>query len=423
MRRGIGGVGGHRLAGVARVVLLVTALIGGVGACAANGSGVGGMPAGSDRAGVGSPSATGSAAQITVQPGSGGQALRPAEPLRVLATDGWLTSVLLRDPQGVQYPGIMDASQHRWQSSAVLPRGTTLTYHVTAVDASGRSRTVVGDVRTMAPSVELSTAISPLGGWTLGVGMPIVVRFNADIADRAAVESHLHVRASRPVEGVWSWVGDREVHWRPRQYWPAYTDVRLDVALAGVDAGDGVWGVSNESISFRIGASMVSTVNVDTLRMQVRRDGRVVRTVPITTGKGGFLTRGGTKVILEKHTMQVMDASTIGISKDDPEYYRLDVPWALRVTWSGEFLHAAPWSVAAQGRVNVSHGCVGMSMRDGEWFFRQSQVGDIVIVVNSPRRLEPGNGYTDWNVTWSDWLAGSSTGPETTAPVETTPAS
>jgi lipoprotein-anchoring transpeptidase ErfK/SrfK len=151
----------------------------------------------------------------------------------------------------------------------------------------------------------------------------------------------------------------------------------------------------------------VSIVDVNKHTLTVYRNGAKARVIPVTTGKAEFLTRNGTKVILEKHTLKIMDASTVGISKSSPEYYRLEVPYAMRVTWSGEFVHAAPWSTAHQGRENVSHGCVGMSMSNAIWLFNLSSVGDVVKVVGSPRKLEPGNGYTDWNVAWNDWLAGS----------------
>ena len=165
--------------------------------------------------------------------------------------------------------------------------------------------------------------------------------------------------------------------------------------------------MANRTVKFRTGSSMISVVDVDRHTLTVWRNGKKARVIPVSTGKDGFQTRNGTKVILEKHTLKIMDASTIGISQSDPEYYRLEVPYAMRVTWSGEFLHAAPWSNGGQGRDNVSHGCVGMSMSNAIWLFDQShrrrrRQGD-----GSPRTLEPGNGYTDWNVSWSDWLAGS----------------
>jgi lipoprotein-anchoring transpeptidase ErfK/SrfK len=152
---------------------------------------------------------------------------------------------------------------------------------------------------------------------------------------------------------------------------------------------------------------MVSVVDVDAHTLTVWRNGQKARVIPVSTGKDGFLTRNGTKVILEKHTLKIMDARTIGIYPGDPEYYRLEVPYAMRITWSGEFVHAAPWSVGSQGRDNVSHGCVGMSPSNAIWLFNQTTVGDVVQVTGSPRTLEPGNGYTDWNVSWSEWLEGS----------------
>jgi len=159
-------------------------------------------------------------------------------------------------------------------------------------------------------------------------------------------------------------------------------------------------------VKFETGASMVSTVDVNKHQMVVKRDGKVWATIPVTTGKGGFLTRSGTKVISEKYTMKVMDAATTGISQGSSEYYRLDVPYAMRVTNSGEFVHAAPWSTGSQGSANVSHGCVGMSMTNAKRLFYNTLVGDVK-VVGSPRELEPGNGWTDWNVSWKDWLKGS----------------
>ena len=111
--------------------------------------------------------------------------------------------------------------------------------------------------------------------------------------------------------------------------------------------------------------------------------------------------------MLEKHVLKVMDSATVGIPKGSPDYYKLDVPYALRVTWSGEFVHAAPWSTANQGLANVSHGCVGMSLSNAIWLFNLTTVGDVVKVINSPRTLEPGNGYTDWNVPWKQWRKGS----------------
>ena len=141
--------------------------------------------------------------------------------------------------------------------------------------------------------------------------------------------------------------------------------------------------------------------------MTVTIDGQVARTIPVTTSKDGFLTRGGTRVISETLEDICMDAASTGATPGDPEYYNLDVRYALRMTNTGEFIHAAPWSVTSQGVANVSHECVGMSTANARWLFQRSRVGDLVTIVSSTRDLEPGNGLTQCNVPWEDWQAGS----------------
>ena len=200
------------------------------------------------------------------------------------------------------------------------------------------------------------------------------------------------------MEGAWNWVSDTKVQYRTKEYWPARTEVSVTADLAGVQAGADVWGDQDKQVDFQIGKSVVSVVDVTAHQMTVTIDGEVARTIPVTTGKDGFLTRGGTRVISEKLEDIRMDAASTGITPGDPEYYNLDVRYALRMTNSGEFIHAAPWSVASQGVANVSHGCVGMSTANARWLFQQSHVGDVVTIVHSTRKLEPGNGLTQWNV-------------------------
>jgi lipoprotein-anchoring transpeptidase ErfK/SrfK len=281
-----------------------------------------------------------------------------------------------------------------------------------AVDPKGTALERTAFFSTFKPKGTLKTSISPLSGSTMGVGMPVIVRFNKAVSDRAAVERGLVVTSRKPAPGAWSWISDTEVHYRPEKYWPANDKVSVDVQLRGVQAGKNLWSLENRTITFKTTAAMVSTVDVARHTLTVRRNGEVLRVVPITSGKAGFLTRNGIKVVLEKHVLKVMDSATVGIPKGDPDYYRLDVPYALRVTWSGEFVHAAPWSTANQGLANVSHGCVGMSLSNAIWLFNLSHIGDVIRVVHSPRTLEPGNGYTDWNVPWNKWLKGSALGAD-----------
>jgi lipoprotein-anchoring transpeptidase ErfK/SrfK len=346
-------------------------------------------------------------AVITVVPAPYQVQVRPDAPVKVTVAGGNLTKVAVTGRKNRPVEGTMSADGTTWTATGTLRLNTRYSVHATAANAQGATSSASSGFTTVKPRARLTTAISPLDGSTVGVGMPIVVRLSDPVQDRAAVERGLTVTSSRDVEGSWSWLSDEEVHFRPRSYWPANSKVTLKVQLQDVDAGKGVWGDEARTIKFRIGPSMVSVVNVQTLRMTVYRNGKRAHSFPVSTGKAGFLTRNGTKVVSEKHRLKVMDATTIGIGKDDPEYYRLDVPYALRVTNSGEFVHAAPWSVASQGRTRVSHGCVGMSTPNAIWLYNRTNVGDIIKVVGSSRRLEPGNGWTDWNVNWSTWVEGS----------------
>jgi lipoprotein-anchoring transpeptidase ErfK/SrfK len=348
-----------------------------------------------------------SAATIDVTPASASVDVPIDQPVTVTAAAGKLTAVTLTDQKDRTVAGAMSADGASWTSTDPLRIADHYRLVASAVDSDGVRAERSAFFATVSPRKVLETSISPLSGQSVGVGMPIIVRFNTAVRDRAAVEQALTVTSSKPAEGAWSWVSDTEVHYRPKDYWPAYSDVKLDVNLKNVDAGRGEGGMASRPVKFRTGSSMVSVVDVDRHTLSVFRNGKKTRVIPVTTGKAEFLTRNGIKVILEKHTMKIMDSTTVGIPKSSPEYYRLEVPYAMRVTWSGEFVHAAPWSTGDQGRDNVSHGCVGMSMSNAIWLFNQSTVGDVVKVVGSSRPLEPGNGYTDWNVSWSDWLAGS----------------
>jgi lipoprotein-anchoring transpeptidase ErfK/SrfK len=200
-----------------------------------------------------------------------------------------------------------------------------------------------------------------------------------------------------------------EVHWRPKDYWPSGTTVKVNAAMGRVELSDGTWGRRTVTSRFTIGARQISTVDIAKHKMTVTRNGKVIKVVPVTTGmtnsKPTFPTRAGIKVIMSREPTVTMDAATTGTDPQDPNYYNLKVKWALRLTYSGEFLHAAPWSVSQQGRANVSHGCTGMSDANAKWMYDHSQIGDVVVYKNSKRPLEWGNGYTAWNKSFGDWSA------------------
>ncbi len=337
--------------------------------------------------------------------------LAPDRPISATLTGapGRLSAVSLRAADGKVVPGVLDARAQRWASTGRLMPATsyTLTTTSTATATDGRSLTTRRTFRTLKPRGSLKAYVSPLAGSTVGVGMPLIVTFSQRVTDRAAVERALRVTTSRPVTGSWHWYDSRTVHYRPKSYWPAHTTVRFRADLAGLDAGNGVWGVRNRDVSYTVGRSVVDRVDLKRHTLKVYVEGKLVRTLPITGGKEGFATRVGTKVIMEKFRVKHMDAATTGIDSTDSEYYQVDAPYAMRVTNSGEFLHAAPWSTGSQGSANVSHGCVGMSVANARWLFGVNQVGDVVEVTGSSRTIESQNGWSDWNGSWASWVAGS----------------
>jgi lipoprotein-anchoring transpeptidase ErfK/SrfK len=334
------------------------------------------------------------------------------QPIVIVAEDGTLAQVSVQGPKGLM-KGSYNAQRSTWTSKAkTLNFGSTYTINATATNESGNPTSLERSFKTVAPQTLVNiSSVSVADDATVGVGMPVRVTFDAPVSNKKAVEEQLVVKTSKPVTGAWSWESDQVVVFRPKKYWPANTSIEVSMPLKGVKTGKGAFGATNSEITYQTGDSMVSVYDAYKHTMTVKKNGKVIKTFPATSGKPGFETRQGIKVISEKLDFVVMDAATGGTSEDDPEYYRLDVNWAMRITNSGEFVHAAPWSVGSQGYANVSHGCIGMSDANAYWLFQNSQVGDVVDVRNTGRLQDLGNGITEWNVSWKDWLQNSKTGP------------
>ena len=249
--------------------------------------------------------------------------------------------------------------------------------------------------------------MAPLQGETVGVGMPVIVTFDVPVTDKAEFEKNMKVTSKPAQPGSWHWLSDNEAHWRPKSYWKAGTDVSVDVDINGVAAGNGIYGQEDRDVDFEIGDAHIYKVDMKTHQMKVLSNGKLLRTIPITTGEQpAFTTRSGIKVIMEKFDSKRMNSETVGIT--GTEAYDIDnVQWAMRVTNSGEFIHAAPWSVGSQGYANVSHGCTGMSTDNAGWLYSMSVRGDVVEYTGSDRPMEDGNGYADWNMNFQEYKQGS----------------
>jgi lipoprotein-anchoring transpeptidase ErfK/SrfK len=297
-----------------------------------------------------------------------------------------------------------------WPKWALTPdREYRLT--ATATGADGRVSTAQSAFRTRRVAHTIgATIMAPGEGATVGVGMPIMVRFAAPVQNRAAVERSLEVRTSTPVVGAWHWFSGTDVVYRPRTYWPAHTQVRLLAHLAGLRLTRAAYGAQDVALGFGIGDSHVTVASARSHHQVVRINGLRARRMPISMGKGGklaFTTTSGVHLTMEKAHHVVMDSASVGCPPGCPDHYRHDVYFAVRISDSGEYEHSAPWSVGDQGSHNVSHGCINLGPRDARWFYRLTQPGDVVEVTGTHRRLDPGNGWGFWQLTWPEWLTTS----------------
>lgn len=334
---------------------------------------------------------------------AGATAWSIASPVRVRVTGGSLAAVSLTGPDGRQVRGTLGSTD--WTSTGTLVPRTTYVLDASAVAPDGRQATLHDTVRTGTPGRVLRATISP-DGRTVGVGRPVVVTFNQPVRRKEDVEAALHVTTSRAVgPAAWSWTSSQSVEFRPRHFWPAYTRVTVAADLRKVHAGPGLWGMRDTDAAFRIGRSFVMRVSNATHRMTVTRNGTRIRTFGVSMGKPGYTTRSGVKVIMDTHASYRMRSTTVGITGS--EAYDLDVPYAMRITSSGEFLHGAPWNHYV-GIANLSHGCTNLTLSNALWLYDHVLEGDPVITRGTGRPTEPWNGLgAVWNVPWSTWVAGT----------------
>ena len=363
-----------------------------VAACSGGGSTAAG---GSGGSGQGS-SARAADSWLTITPAGGSKAADPGQGITVTAARGKLTRVSA-ESGGAAVAGTMNRAGTQWHSTWAL--SVSAAYKVTAsATAPGAAPvTKTSAFTTLAPASTFQTQIFEGAGQTYGVGMPIMLKFSAPIVNKAAVERSLELTTSKPVVGSWYWDGDQELNFRPRQYWPAHTTVSFTGHLDGVEAAPGRYGDHTLTQQFTIGDSLIVVASTATHHMSLYRNGALADSWPISTGKPGDNTPNGTYVTIDKGNPVLMTGPG----------YRLEVPWSVRFTFSGDYLHDAYWSVGEQGFANVSHGCVNMPPADAEAYYKLAVPGDPVTVTGSPRAGVWDNGWTEWFMAWPQYLQGS----------------
>ncbi|MEU5020085.1 Ig-like domain-containing protein [Streptomyces angustmyceticus] len=354
-----------------------------------------------------------SRAAVTIAPKDGAHDVATSGALKVTAHQGRLKSVKVKDGKGNEVDGKIAGGGALWRPSGHLGASTDYTVDAIAVDGKGREAAEHSRFTTLVPKNTFIGRYTPENGQRVGVGMPVSIRFTRGITDPGAVEDAIKVTAkpSVPIEG--HWFGNDRLDFRPETYWAAGTKVTLKLDLDGVEGRPGVYGTQAKEVSFTVGRSQVSTVDAESKKMTVVRDGKKIKTIPITSGAPGTETYNGKMVISEKHLVTRMNGDTVGFGG---EYDIKDVPHAMRLSTSGTFIHGNYWAGRATfGTRNASHGCVGLFDQRGggdgstpaAWFFRNSVIGDVVVVKNShDETIQPDNGFSDWNLSWEKWKAG-----------------
>ena len=353
--------------------------------------------AGSGGSSPGGPPANQSASpRLTISPASGGKNIQPGQGITVTAAHGKLTHVSVSAGSG-PVAGQLNAAGTSWRSTWTLGVATTYTVTATATGSSGKPVTQTSRFATLSPARTFQTMIFEGSGQTYGVGMPLMLTFSQPIVNKAAVERSLQLSTSKPVVGSWYWDGDQKLDFRPRGYWPAHTKVTFTGHLDGVEAAPGLYGYHTLTQSFNIGSSLIVVASTATHHLNLYRDGKFYLRWPISTGKPGDNTPNGTYVTIDKGNPVLMTGPG----------YQLEVPWSVRFTWSGDYLHDAYWSVGEQGFTNVSHGCVNLPPADAEVYYKMEVPGDPVTVTGSPKAGVWDNGWTEWFLTWQKYLTGS----------------
>jgi hypothetical protein len=360
-----------------------------------------------------------SEAEITITPKDGSDNASINNSAKVTVSKGTITNVSMTTSEGAEVEGTLSADRTSWQPNGQLQRSTTYKIAVEAKDSEGRVAHENASFTTVSPANSFIGNFTPEAGSTVGVGMPVSINFDKAITNKAAVQKGIEVTSSSGQEVVGHWFNANRIDFRPKDYWQENSTVTLKLALDGVEGADGVYGVQQKTVTFKIGRNQISYVDAQTKQMKVTRNGKVIKTIPISAGSPENKTYEGIMVMSEKFKETRMNGRTVGFTDDDgeAEYDIKDVPHAIRLTNSGTFVHGNYWGAKSIfGNVNTSHGCIGLSDTKGAndkgtagyWFYNNSIIGDVVVVSNTgDRTVAPDNGLNGWNMSWEQWKAGS----------------
>ncbi|MFE1593721.1 Ig-like domain-containing protein [Nocardia sp. NPDC058705] len=372
---------------VVAVILLAVLVV--LTGCTSGGSGGDSEPAGP-------------VARVTIAPAPGATDVDPVAPVSVTVADGTIDQIALTNAAGKQITGELSPDRTTYEVSEPLGYGASYTWTGTAIGTDAKPVPIDGSFTTISPQSTIPATINIGDGQEVGIAAPIILKFAGPVADKAAVEKALTVTTSQPTEGSWAWLpddGGSRVHWRPKNYWTPGTTVHVAAKLYGVDLGNGAYGDADVTSDFTIGRSQIVIANAPSHRMQVVRDGVTVFDFGVSYGEGNEprnVTRSGVHVVTEKYEDFMMS--------NPPYYTNVRERWAVRISNNGEFIHANPESLSAQGSSNVTNGCINLSPADAQAYFPTARYGDPVEVTGTSIELSQADGdIYDWAIDWSTW--------------------
>lgn len=372
-----------------------------------------------------SPSPPAPDPQIIASPPLGSTGISPVGPLTIRVTGGTIGALTFANPsEGITVKGAYSSDRTRWTLQQSLGYGKTYTVSGSAVTKDGTRVPITGTYSTVTPKSRISTSISPGDGAVVGVAAPIIIRFSAPPPDRALIEKHITITTSIPVTGAWAWVthdGDSypSLDFRPKEYWPEHTTVHVETDLYGLQLSDGTYGGDNVTVDFTIGRNQVVIADAKSEKIIIQRDGKTTATYPASYGMGDdpnsrfginpdLVTRSGIHIVMDKKPKVLMSLPKYGYT-NIPEY------WDVRISDNGEFIHENPATVADQGFLNVTHGCINLSPASAKAYYNSAIYGDPVEVSGTSVQLSPKDGdIFDWAVSWPVWTSLSNTGEFTT---------
>ncbi|WP_246657655.1 L,D-transpeptidase [Arthrobacter yangruifuii] len=353
------------------------------------------------------PSKQAAPVSITTTPADGAVGVNPAETPSVSAVNAEITKVTLKPASGGEpVPGVLSADGAAWTADAPLAFNTKYGMEVVLKDSNGKETTRRQGFETVLPANEANAFMYPQNAADVGVGQPIEITFSEPVTNKDAVEQAIKITSTSGQTGAFYWITDNRVRYRPEAFWAPNSAITVDMQLFGVDFGNGMIGNFNETRTFTTHNTRLAVVDNNTKTMQVFLDGALVRTFPVTLGEPTWPSPSGYQVVVSQHEKLPFRAESIGLSPGDPDYYEpFDASWASRLTNSGVFVHQAlNGAVGALGRINVSHGCVGMSEEGAKYFYDTFDAGDLVQVLNTeagPVSID--DGYGDWNIPWDQY--------------------